>query len=145
MSPKEAIPIRRALAAESTNDLWPRQDGFVTSMNVEKLGLAIIEIGGGRKRAQDSIDHSVGLEMLVRLGDPVRRSQPLANLFAPKDRRDPAMRLIDQAIEIGPAPPDELPLIAQRITNSRAAAVTPDGTDLPERNVGDQVSTAFHG
>ena len=64
-----------------------KQDGFITAINVENLGLAIIEMGGGRKRAGDPIDHSVGLEMLVRLGDHVERSQPLVRVFVPQGKR----------------------------------------------------------
>jgi pyrimidine-nucleoside phosphorylase len=98
-----------------------RESGFVTSMDVEKLGLAIIEVGGGRKRAQDPIDHSVGLEMLVRLEDHVEQGRPLVRVFAPADRRDIALRLIEQAIEIAPVPPRPMPLVARRITSSETS------------------------
>ncbi len=92
------------------------QNGFVSSMDVEQMGLAIIEMGGGRKQMHDKIDHSVGFEMLVRLGDRVERGQPLLRLFAHPDRRELAARLIEQAIQIGPKQPFCGPLIDERIT-----------------------------
>ena len=42
-------------------------------MNVEQLGFAIIELGGGRQKLGDKLDFSTGLEMLVRLGDKVEQ------------------------------------------------------------------------
>jgi pyrimidine-nucleoside phosphorylase len=92
------------------------QNGFVTSMNVEHLGLAIIEMGGGRKRADDEIDRSVGLEMLVRLGDRVEPGQPLVRLFVRPENREMAARLVENAISIGPQAPPPSPLVAERIT-----------------------------
>ena len=45
------------------------------------LGVAIIELGGGRKVLTDAIDHSVGLEMLAKIGDRVEQGQPLVRVF----------------------------------------------------------------
>ncbi len=78
---------------------WRMHDGYVTAIDVEKLGLAIIEMGGGRKRLDDAIDHSVGLEMLVRLGDSVQQGQPLLNVFAQADVRQAVQSSLQQAID----------------------------------------------
>jgi pyrimidine-nucleoside phosphorylase len=104
----------RPRAAKST--VAAAADGFVATINVEQLGWAIIGMGGGRKQVGDPIDHSVGIEMLVRLGDRVERGQPLVNIFAREQFRETAARQIEQAIHIAPEPPPEQPLIAVRIT-----------------------------
>jgi thymidine phosphorylase len=104
----------RPRAAKST--VAAAADGFVATINVEQLGWAIIGMGGGRKQVGDPIDHSVGIEMLVRLGDRVERGQPLVNIFAREQSRETAARQIEQAIHIAPEPPPEQPLIAERIT-----------------------------
>lgn len=91
-------------------------NGFVAAIDVEELGWAIIEMGGGRKRVGQAIDHSVGLEMLVRLGDRVERGRPIVHVFARENGREAALRQVQQAIQIGPAPPTPSPLIAERIT-----------------------------
>ncbi len=108
------LDARRVRAPASS--VAATQNGFVIAMNAELLGLAIIEMGGGRKRMGEKIDHSVGLEMLVRLGDRVERGQALAHHFALPEQREAAARLVEQAIELGPEPPLPLPLIAERIT-----------------------------
>ncbi len=56
--------------------------GIVSSMNVAEIGFVIIDLGGGRRVLTDRIDHSVGIEMLVRLGDEIAMGQPLARVFA---------------------------------------------------------------
>ncbi|MCA9245892.1 MAG: thymidine phosphorylase [Planctomycetales bacterium] len=58
------------------------QGGFVAAIDTQQIGLAIVELGGGRKNLADQIDHSVGIETLVRLGDPVRVGDPLLRVFA---------------------------------------------------------------
>ena len=90
--------------------------GFIGSIDVEQLGWAIIEMGGGRKHVDQSIDHSVGLEMLVRLGDRVEHGQPLVNLFARAENRDAALAQVRSAIQIAKEPCAPTPLIAERIT-----------------------------
>ena len=42
--------------------------GFVTAMETRDLGLAVVELGGGRRRADDAIDYAVGLSDFVSLG-----------------------------------------------------------------------------
>ncbi len=67
-----------APASELTAD----RAGVVSAIDTESLGLAIIELGGGRRQMGERIDHSIGLEMLVRLGDPVDVGTPLIRIFS---------------------------------------------------------------
>ena len=74
--------------------------------------MAIISLGGGRRKMGDPIDHSVGLEMLVRLGDVVSLGTPLLRIFS--KHPDAVTTMIREAIIIGDdghAPP----LIVERI------------------------------
>jgi pyrimidine-nucleoside phosphorylase len=65
----------------SVSEVTAPRDGHVAAIDAEALGLAVIELGGGRKRQGDAIDHAVGLEMAVRLGERVERGQPLLRLY----------------------------------------------------------------
>ncbi len=89
--------------------------GYVSAINAEQLGMALIEMGGGRKKLGDKIDHSVGLEMLVRLGDRVERDQPVVRVFAPSSKTELGMKVIGEAITIGEEPHSSPPLIVERI------------------------------
>jgi thymidine phosphorylase len=94
------------------------QDGFVVAIDTEQLGRAIIELGGGRKRLGDRLDLSVGLEMLVRLGDEVERGQPLVRVFAKPQAATEVQREALSAITISENRVDPPPLIVERITGS---------------------------
>ncbi|MEQ8331661.1 thymidine phosphorylase [Nisaea sp.] len=56
--------------------------GTVTAIDTRQVGLAVVELGGGRRRAEDRIDHSVGLSDIAGLGDRVDGDHPLAIVHA---------------------------------------------------------------
>ncbi len=70
------------LSVAPASELTADRAGVVSAIDTEALGLAIIELGGGRRQMGDVIDHSVGLEMLVRLGDVVSVGTPLVRVFS---------------------------------------------------------------
>ena len=103
----------RPIAA--AHDLYCDRSGFVTSIDTESLGWIIIDLGGGRQKLTDAIDHSVGLEMLVRLGDPVVRGQPWVRVFAPQTKFESVASRLSAALTIGDDSPPKSPLILERI------------------------------
>ena len=100
----------------SASEVTARRNGYVHTINAEILGLAAIEMGGGRKVQSNSVDHSVGLKMLVRLGDVVDKGQPMVRVFAPGKLRSQVESTVAGAISIKASPPHPTPLIAQRIS-----------------------------
>lgn len=100
----------------TTSDLTSDRAGHVTAIDAEQLGWAVIEMGGGRKQLGDVIDHGVGLEILMRIGDQVTAGQPLAKVFARDKDRETATRMIREAIVIADEPADPMQLIVSRIT-----------------------------
>lgn len=60
--------------------------GFVARIDCRALGLAVVGLGGGRRRSEDKIDYQVGLTELVELGQRVDAGQPLAVVHA-RDRQ----------------------------------------------------------
>jgi pyrimidine-nucleoside phosphorylase len=103
------------LRVAKATDLVADQDGVVSAMDTEALGLVIISLGGGRRKMGDPIDHSVGLEMLVRIGDRVSRGAPLVKIFSEQPEAViPALRAAIQISETGAAPE----LIVERIVKS---------------------------
>jgi len=90
-------------------------DGFVTRIAARAIGEAVIELGGGRKLRSDPIDHSTGLEMLVRIGDRVERGTPMMRIFAAPAARERALPLLESAVTLGGEPAEPPPLIVQRV------------------------------
>ncbi len=91
--------------------------GFVTTIDTERLGYAIIHLGGGRKQLGDKLDLSVGLEMLIRLGDKVEPGQPLVRVFAEPQAADGVRADLLAAVTLGDNPIDPPPLVVERITS----------------------------
>jgi pyrimidine-nucleoside phosphorylase len=104
----------RQRAAESV--VRAGQAGFVRTIETETLGMLIVDLGGGRKALGQKVDHSVGLQMLVRLGDPVEAGQPLVRIFAQGNDHEWAVPRIAAAIALDAEPGPDLPLIAERVT-----------------------------
>jgi pyrimidine-nucleoside phosphorylase len=89
--------------------------GYVSAINTEQLGRVIIELGGGRKKLDDVLDLSTGLEMLVRLGDRIDQGQPIVRVFARSEAAQTVQDELLAAITIGDSPVEPPPLIVERI------------------------------
>ena len=63
-------------------DVPAPQDGFVNSIATRELGLAVVALGGGRTRPQDSVDHAVGLTDLLPIGASVSKGEAIAKVHA---------------------------------------------------------------
>ncbi len=85
--------------------VFPLERGVVASMDLIAIGMSVVGLGGGRIRPTDAIDHSVGLEKIVHIGDRVDRQTPLCVVHA-KDQKSfqEAQKRIRQAIRIGDTP-----------------------------------------
>lgn len=98
-------------------ELFPaHRSGVIERVEPRIIGEAIVAMGGGRRRLEDEIDHSVGFVITPKPGDRVKTGQPLASVFA-RDEAGIALGLeaLGQAIVIGDGPADALPLIVERI------------------------------
>jgi thymidine phosphorylase len=74
--------------------------GVVKSIDTRKIGLAVIELGGGRRVATDAINHAVGISNLARIGQSVEREEALCTIHAvDNESADRAMSLVVQAYQ----------------------------------------------
>jgi pyrimidine-nucleoside phosphorylase len=89
--------------------------GYVTHIDAEQLGQAIITMKGGRSQLGDPLDYSTGLEMLIRLGQQVETGQPLVRLFAPASQVEQVTAILHSAIVLGPEKCEAPPLMLDRI------------------------------
>jgi pyrimidine-nucleoside phosphorylase len=53
------------------------QAGYISQIDSKALGLLAIDLGAGRKRAEDKVDPAVGFELCVGIGDKVEKGQTL--------------------------------------------------------------------
>jgi pyrimidine-nucleoside phosphorylase len=87
-------------------DIVAATDGYVGATQCEQLGVAVVVLGGGREKKEDSVDPAVGLVFHKRIGDRVVRGEPLCTLHYNSDARlEEARRLVETAYIISPKPP----------------------------------------
>ena len=67
--------------APHTVDVRAPRDGFLSAFNCESVGKASCILGGGRAVAGAPIDHSVGLEVLHKIGDKVAKGDALFKVY----------------------------------------------------------------
>lgn len=90
------------------------EEGAVAHIDTRALGLAVIELGGGRRVASDKIDHAVGLTELLGLGTPVERDRPLALIHARDEESFArAAAMVRGAYRLGEAPPVSSPVLTR--------------------------------
>ena len=90
--------------------------GFASSCDCRGLGLAVVGLGGGRRRPGDSIDFAVGLSDLVQLGDRIAVGQTLALVHArSEDAARQAVREVQAAYAISVIAPLPNPVIYRSI------------------------------
>ncbi len=93
-------------------DVPAPQAGFVTSIDTRALGLAVVELGGGRIAPDQAIDPAVGLDRLLACGARAGRGDPLARVHASTDAAArQAVQSVIRAYSLGDAAPVPPPLI----------------------------------
>ena len=91
--------------------------GIVTEMDTRALGMAVVALGGGRRRASDTIDYSVGFNEMAQLGDQVDAERPLAIIHAASEASwQEAAQAVKAAIKLGDSKPAATPVIYRRIS-----------------------------
>jgi len=97
--------------------VYSERTGIVTSMDTRALGMSVVALGGGRRRASDAIDYSVGLTHMARLGQQVDTQQPLAMIHANSEEAwQQAADAVRSAIVLSDEAPETLPVVYRRIS-----------------------------
>lgn len=90
--------------------------GYVTAIDGEALGLAVVDLGGGRKIESDEVNPAVGLSEVVRLGTKVSNGQTLAVVHASRsDLADQAALAVQAAMTLSDTSAQVPDLILERV------------------------------
>ena len=112
--------MRKLVAVKRLEDLTADSDGYVTSMDAEKIGTAAQMLGAGRATKEDKVDPAVGLKMHVRVGYPIRKGDILCTLYINReDGVEDAKRLLKEAIHITDGPVETEPMVYGLVTANR--------------------------
>jgi pyrimidine-nucleoside phosphorylase len=108
-----AEPTRLEIAKEKV-PIVAERDGFVTRADALAIGRAAVAMGAGRARAEDRVDHAVGMDVHAKPGDAVKKGQPLATLYV----RGPAPEIeqrVRTAFTLADAKPATRALVLERV------------------------------
>ena len=85
-------------------------EGYVAGIDVRLVGNVIVALGGGRRRIEDSIDHSVGLTDIAGIGARIDAHTPIARVHARDETgAELAIRSLQQAFELAGEKPASKP------------------------------------
>ena len=91
--------------------------GYITAVDTMAIGDAMCVLGGGRTKAEDSIDHAVGFASDLEIGDRVEPGQPIATVFCrTPDQFNAVREKIFGAYTVSPEQPSSTHLILDVIT-----------------------------
>ena len=59
-----------------------QKSGFVALVHAREVGLSAMELGAGRAKKGDPVDHAVGVVVQTKVGDPIKQGEPLFTVHA---------------------------------------------------------------
>ncbi|MBB3935887.1 thymidine phosphorylase [Aureimonas phyllosphaerae] len=97
-------PSRSLAKAHVLREVRATRAGTVAAIDTRALGLAVVELGGGRTRPGDPVDPSVGLAAIVPLGTTLVRGDPLCVVHARDEASaDRAAARVESAVRLAEA------------------------------------------
>ncbi len=60
-------------------------EGYVSFQEVDKLGYAVVDLGGGRKQLHDKINYNVGIQVLKKTNDYVKKFDEIMLVYSDKE------------------------------------------------------------
>ena len=102
----ESLPKTAAV----TEVVWNGTEGYVSQIRADKIGQAVVDLGGGRKKKGDAIDYSVGIVLAIEPGSKIVSGQTIATVHAKSNEEaaiaaavvSQAVLVQDLAVELNP-------------------------------------------
>ena len=109
--PMEYLPV-----AELQAEVATETGGWVSRIDTRELGVAVLELGGGRRRAEDGIDYSVGISGVVELGQHLEKGDALCRVHAKtEDDLARARKRISDAISLSTDQAAGQPVVYEKV------------------------------
>lgn len=81
--------------ANIAHNVKATEPGYISHVDTRAIGIIVLELGGGRSRAEDSIDYAVGLSNLVEIGKKIHAGDTIATIHS---QTDEAAELAEKSI-----------------------------------------------
>jgi pyrimidine-nucleoside phosphorylase len=103
---------------KTTIEVKAPRSGFITHIDTYQAGMFTVDLGAGRKKADDQIDYAAGVMFDRRSGEAVKSGDVIARLqlgAAQRDAEELRARFL-AFVELGDAPPEARPLVHEHLT-----------------------------
>jgi pyrimidine-nucleoside phosphorylase len=98
-------------SARLVKDVLAPRSGYVAALDAAEIGLTSVDLGAGRAKKGDTIDHAVGIIVHRKVGDQVEAGEALFTVHANDEAKlESASQRLLQAVEWSGAPVKPLPL-----------------------------------
>lgn len=117
--PKDFLERADAYLAQApvVRPLPARRSGYVRAQATREIGLAIMQLDGGRRRTGEEIDHRVGLSEIAAIGERVDDQRPLVLIHAADATQAEAVsELLIECFELSDEPVETSAVLLERIS-----------------------------
>ena len=88
--------------------LQAEADGYISKIDAYEIGMTAIDIGAGRRKKEDTIDHSAGFEFSKKVGEKVKKGDTILTIHTNNaDSLEDAKTRLTRAIVITKEKPVE--------------------------------------
>lgn len=102
---------------KATRAVTADRDGFLHSMNCKQVGWAVQRLGAGREKPGDPVSAHAGVESHAKLGDWLRKDQPVFTLYSEDPRLlDEPEQMLRETLAISAVPPEKQALVRETVT-----------------------------
>ena len=109
-------PAEHLAPAPVVRPVHPEEPGTIVRVATRDVGVAVVALGGGRTRPEDSVTHAVGFTELAGPGTKVDAHRPLGIVHARTETEaDAAAAALRRAYAVGSGPVESRPIILDRI------------------------------
>ncbi|MFA3782299.1 thymidine phosphorylase [Melioribacteraceae bacterium 4301-Me] len=98
--------------AKYNETITAESEGYLSQVNNYEIGIASVELGGGRLTKDDIIDPKAGLVFYPKIGTKIARGDKISDIFTDKKEKiDEVKKRIINSIKISKEKPKEIKLI----------------------------------
>jgi pyrimidine-nucleoside phosphorylase len=101
--------------AKYTFEVKAGEEGHVASIQADRIGTAAMLLGAGRATKESVIDLAVGVVLRKKIGDSVKKGEPLVTIYSNREDVAEVKEMIEDAYRIVPEAVEGPPLIYDEI------------------------------
>ena len=110
-------PKKHVSVAPATTLFKAKTKGYISKMDTSALGMASLELGGGRKTKEDNINERVGIRIYKKIGDKIKAGDTILELIHEENQSSLAQEIIENSlnkqIKISKSKPTITPLFIE--------------------------------